>query len=230
MSRAYDLAVESVRWLYDQRIAGTPVLDGATFFPNAGQFADAWPALRDEAIQASASLKRIPRFHDLMPEQAEISANDERDWRLLVLKAYGVAVPENMARCPVLARLIESNPDVLSAALSILAPRKHIPLHRGPFRGITRFYMGLSVPIATDGSPAVVLKIDGIEHRIADGQFLVWDDTFPHEVWNNSDEIRIALLLDVRRHGMPYDMELLSWLLIAGIKMSIKMGSQTWYQ
>jgi aspartate beta-hydroxylase len=158
-----------------------------------------------------------------MPEQTEISANDGRDWRILVLKAYGTILPRNHARCPVLAETVSSVPDVLSAALSFLAPGKHVPEHRGPFRGVIRFYMGLSVPLAADGSPAAVLTIDHREHRVGDGECVLWDDTFPHEVRNRGDRVRIALLLDVRRRGMPIDMALLSRILIAGVGASIRL-------
>lgn len=33
----------------------------------------------------------------------------------------------------------------------------------------------------------------------ADGQALVFDDTYPHEIWNDTDEVRIVLLLQFRR-------------------------------
>ena len=118
---------------------------------------------------------------------------------------------------------VEAAPDVLSATLSFLAPHKHIPQHRGPFRGVLRFYLALSVPTAADGRPGTVLMIDGIEHRIADGECLLWDDTYPHEVWNRSESLRIALLLDVRRRGMPLDMTLLSRLLIGVAGVAVRL-------
>ncbi|MGA7327511.1 MAG: aspartyl/asparaginyl beta-hydroxylase domain-containing protein, partial [Rhodomicrobium sp.] len=120
----------------------------------------------------------MPRFQELMPEQTEISANDGRDWRMFILKAYGIEVSQNMAACPALAGLIRQTPEVISAALSFLAPRKHIPPHYGPFKGILRFHLILSMPTGSDGKPAVVLKIDDAEHRLADGECLLWDDTY----------------------------------------------------
>jgi aspartate beta-hydroxylase len=192
-------------------------------FPEAEHFIAAWPALREEALELAKNLQRVPRFHELMSNQAEISANDNRDWRMFVLKAYGVPFRDNMSKCPVLTGLVESVPDVLTATLSFLAPHKHIPRHRGPFRGVLRFYLGLSVPLAEDARPATVLTIDEAEHRIADGESLLWDDTFPHEVCNRSDSPRIALLLDVRRRGMPLDLTLLSWLLVRGIGAAVRL-------
>ena len=60
------------------------------------KFVADWQAIRDEAI--AVRLEKMPRFHDIMPEQADISANDGLDWRMLILKAYGVAVPENIGK------------------------------------------------------------------------------------------------------------------------------------
>jgi aspartate beta-hydroxylase len=77
--------------------------------------------------------------------------------------------------------------------------------------------------VDTDGRPAAVLSLNDDEHRIGDGEHLLWDDTYPHEVWNNSDEMRVALLLDVRRRHMPMDMRMLSSALIASVGVFARM-------
>ncbi|TAK90092.1 MAG: aspartyl/asparaginyl beta-hydroxylase domain-containing protein [Burkholderiaceae bacterium] len=227
MSLIYDGAAGLVRTLYDKRISGTPVLDARTHFPEVNRFAAGWQDFRDEALQIAADLNSVPRFHEVMPQQYDISANDARDWRMFILKAYGVTVARNVTRCPRLQAAVQSEPDVLSAMFSFLAPGKHIPPHRGPFRGVLRFYLGLSVPLTVDGRPGTVLTIDGIEHRLGDGQWLLWDDTFRHEVRNESDVVRIALLLDIRRRGMPLDMELLSRFLIRMVGAAVWLRRPT---
>jgi aspartate beta-hydroxylase len=127
-----------------------------------------------------------------------------------------------MAACPRLAAIGAAAPRVLSASISFMAPGKHIPAHRGPFRGVVRFYLGLSVPRGADGRPAAVLKVDGQEYRIGDGEWLLWDDTYPHEVLNDSDQVRSVLLLDVWRRDMPLDMELFSRLLIGAVGAGVR--------
>ena len=203
-----------------KRIDAPPVLDAAGDFPNSQRFTAAWRDIRDEALAAHP--ESMPRFHDLMPEQAEISANDNRDWRLFILKAYGVPVPENLARMPVMAGLLGQCPEVISATISFLAPRKHIPRHRGPFRGVMRFHLGLQIPRGANGRPATRMLIDDREYRIADGECLLWDDTFPHEVMNDADAPRIALLLDVWRPNMPLDMELLSRAVLRAVQIGMR--------
>jgi aspartate beta-hydroxylase len=59
-----------------------------------------------------------------------------------------------------------------------------------------------------------MLIIDDKEHRIGNGESLLWDDTYPHEVRNAADEVRVVLLLDVWRREMPADMRLLSMLIV----------------
>ena len=206
----YDHAINAMRAIYDRRIATPSTLDAAHYFPNAERFASALPDIRHEALAVAGRLDNVPRFHDLMPEQAEISANDGRDWRMFLLKAYGVPVEKNLRRCPTIAALLAETPEAVSCVLSFLAPGKHIPRHRGPFRGILRYHLMLSVPCDERGVPACELNVDGVPYLLAEGEGLLWDDTFPHEAWNRSNDVRIALLLDVWRKDMPYDVELLS--------------------
>jgi aspartate beta-hydroxylase len=218
----YERGARIIRAVYRRRIQGPPVMDVGVDFPNAGKFLENWERIRAEAMAVLQRPECVPRFEEIMPEQASISAQDAKAWRVFILKAYGVEVPPNMRRCPALASLLAQAPEVLSATFSLLEPGKHIPRHCGPFRGVLRFHLGLRVPVATDGRPAAILTIDGKEHRIANGECLLWDDTYPHEVRNASGEARVALLFDVWRPRMPVDMQLLSRLIIAVVQIGIK--------
>ncbi len=84
----------------------------------------------------------------------------------------------------------------MTAFFSILAPGKHIPAHRGAYNGVLRFHLGLIVP-----GPAGACRI-----RVADqictwreGESLIFDDSFNHEVWNDTDGWRVVLFVDVAR-------------------------------
>ncbi|WP_442808480.1 aspartyl/asparaginyl beta-hydroxylase domain-containing protein [Trinickia soli] len=222
-NRLYERGARLIRGFYDRRLHEPAVLDVARYFPDAQRFAANWQMLRAEALHVAASVARIPRFHEVMREQADISANDGRDWRMYIMQAYGVRFETNMARCPTLAALVAQSPDVLSASFSLLAPGKHIPPHRGPFRGILRGYLVLSMPRDAQGRPAVTLTVDGQPYRLQEGEFLLWDDTFEHEVNNVSDQTRIVLLLDVRRAGMPIVLRLLTRGIIVLVRCGIRL-------
>ncbi|HEY1710214.1 MAG TPA: aspartyl/asparaginyl beta-hydroxylase domain-containing protein [Rhizomicrobium sp.] len=218
----YDRTADAVRDLYDRRIQEAPVLSERRFFPQAHLFRENWQDIRDEAAGISEGrLAAIPRFHELMEEQKEISANDGRDWRLFILKAYGREWKHNLARCPRTAAILAQCPSVLSASFSFLAPGKHIPEHRGPFRGVVRFHLGLSMPRKADGKLGAVLWVDGEPHYLDDGGTLLWDDTYPHEVLNATDGVRVALLLDVWRANMPADLRALSSLIVGFVRTAM---------
>ena len=223
MSAIYDWSVLALRRIYDRRISSSPVLDSNRLFPDAQRFTANWQQIREEALTVAQDLRNIPRFHEIMSEQTSISANDARDWRMFIMQAYGQPIARNLARCPQLAQLIASSPDVLSASLSFLAPGKQVPAHRGPFRGILRGYLVLSMPKRADGEPAAVLKVDGREYRLNEGEFMLWDDTFEHEVWNDSDQVRTVLLLDIRRRDLPRGLRILSSGIIALVRLNVRV-------
>jgi aspartate beta-hydroxylase len=216
---------DRLRRLYDRRIDTPAILDTGRYFPNAHRFVAAWEALRGEAMAVAAEMPRVPRFHEIMPEQEVISANDGRDWRMYIMKAYGHVSQQNLARCPAMAALLQDCPEVLSATYSFLAPRKHVPEHRGPFRGVMRFHLGLSMPRDADGNLGAILWIDHRPVLLENGQCLLWDDTYPHELLNTTDHVRAVLLLDVWRPEMPADMKALSSVIVGGMRAISAMNA-----
>lgn len=216
---------DGLRWLYDRRIDTPAILDTDRYFPNAHRFGAAWEALRDEAMSVGRQLPLVPRFHEIMPEQESISANDGRDWRMYIMKAYGHVSQENLARCPTMAALLDDCPEVLSATYSFLAPGKHVPEHRGPFRGVMRFHLGLSMPRDAHGKLGAILWIDHQPVLLENGQCLLWDDTYPHELLNTTDQVRAVLLLDVWRPEMPPDMKALSTVIVGGMRAVSAMNA-----
>ncbi|MCG8413146.1 MAG: aspartyl/asparaginyl beta-hydroxylase domain-containing protein [Pseudomonadales bacterium] len=222
MSVAYSIARAGMTKVYNAFVKTPSVLSEEDFFPGAQAFVDNWQTLRKEALSLTNELDSVPRFHDLMPEQYQLSAHGEKEWRMFVLRAYGLDIQENLNKCPKLRELVSANPSIKSASLSFLAPGKQVPTHTGPFRGITRFYMGLEVPADASGKPGVVLTIDDESYRLGNGEALLWDDTYPHSVQNNTDQWRIALLLDVYRAHMPGPLRLFTNAIIGMARFSIK--------
>jgi aspartate beta-hydroxylase len=86
----YQRITDIVRAAYSRRIATPAVLDAASYFPARVAFSGMWETLRAEALTLTEGFSQIPRFHEIMEEQATISDNDGRDWRLFILKAYGI--------------------------------------------------------------------------------------------------------------------------------------------
>ena len=97
---------------------------------------------------------------------------------------------------PSRTRLLETIPGLQSAFFSILAPGFHIREHRGVTKGIIRAHLGLIVPKAAD---QCYMRIGDERFSWEEGRVAVFDDTYRHEVFNNTDEERVVLLLDFDR-------------------------------
>lgn len=222
MSLAYSLVRGGMTRLYNTVLDTPPVLDMQEYFPRAGMFVNEWASIRADALAVAGDLNAVPRFHELMPEQYTLSGHGNREWRMLVLRAYGLDITENQKKCPTLSTLLKNEPLIKSASLSFLAPGKVVPTHTGPFRGITRFYMGVEVPPAEDGEPGVTLKIADRSYRIGNGEAILWDDTYPHSVRNDSERWRIALLMDIYRANMPAPLRVFTDAIIGLARLSIR--------
>ena len=220
MVSVYDAASGVLRQVYDRRVQTPPVLDRRRFFPGHAAFEREWRGIRSECLALMAEMDAIPEFHDLMAEQADLSLHGGRYWRLYVLRAYGADHRANQARCPTLNRLLQADRSVTSAAFSILEGGKHIPAHRGPFRGILRYHLPLVIPPESAGRPSNRLRVDGEHHALREGEGLLWDDTYEHEAWNDSASPRAVLLLDVFRPEMPWALRALTHAIVAGVGLA----------
>jgi ornithine lipid ester-linked acyl 2-hydroxylase len=138
--------------------------------------------------------EQIPNLQDLSPDQAVLTAGQE--WKSLIFHAYGRPVPANCARCPQTAVLLGQIPGMKSAMFSILAPHKHLPAHRGPYKGVLRYHLGLLVPAPTEASG---IRVAGQTRHWAEGRSLVFDDSHAHDAWNGTDAHRVVLFVDVLR-------------------------------
>ena len=203
MSGLYEIAVSGFRGLYGLGIHTPPVLDPAAYFPQARELERNWRRIRREADRLIEARAAIPKLHDLHPDQADISDRDAIAWRFLALRIFGRDQAANQALCPETSKLIRALPGALNAGISILDPGKHIPAHRGPYRGYLRYHLGLIIPKDAQGRNQAVLRIAARRYRWTEGLGILWDDTFEHEAWNHGETPRAILIVDVARSGMP---------------------------
>lgn len=102
---------------------------------------------------------------------------------------------DNCARCPLIARLIESHNAVRTQAgllyVSKLSPGTHLKAHRGPTNVRLRCHLGIRIPDGDSG-----LKVAGETRRWEEGRCIVFDDSLEHEVWNHTQEPRVVLIID----------------------------------
>jgi beta-hydroxylase len=103
-----------------------------------------------------------------------------------------------------------------TAMFSILAPGKHVPPHRGPYKGVLRYHLALLVP--QPRNRCRIRIADQLRH-FEEGKSLLFDDTFVHEVWNESSGHRAVLFVDIVR-PLPWPLSWMNRLAIWAISRS----------
>ena len=153
-----------------------------------------WLTIRKELEGILANHQQFPSLQDIQKEQ--IVLNQDNNWKTYFLFGFGLKAVKNCEACPVTASLLEKIPDMKTAFFSILYPGKHIPAHKGVFKGLIRSHLGLIIP-GKKGD--CLMRIDNQKILWGEGKAVVFDDTYEHEVWNNSNQVRVVLLIDIIR-------------------------------
>jgi beta-hydroxylase len=191
-------AIKKVRGRIDTWIArsslipNTPQLDPA-LMPWTAELAAHWHEIRAEAEALLPKMDKVPPLRSVSPDHRRIAQSDL--WKSFFLWGYGYRLEANISRCPKTAALVEKVPDLNSAFFSILLPGTHIKRHRGPTKALVTCHLGLMVP---EGD-SCRMTLDGEEVGWREGRWLMFDDTYRHEVRHEGDTPRIILLIQVKR-------------------------------
>jgi aspartyl/asparaginyl beta-hydroxylase (cupin superfamily) len=169
--------------------------DVDTVCPALRQLERAYPRIRAEVDALLAQRTAMPCYHEVNKPATEISTATEGNWKVFMLELLGHRPQRNRARCPATCAALQRVPGVLQAFFSVLEPGKSVPLHDGPYVGYLRYHLGVRVP--KDDPP--LIRVAGREYVWKEGEGVMFDDSWPHEVINRSREPRIVLIVDVPR-------------------------------
>jgi len=140
------------------------------------------------------ALRDVPHFRPQVHNIVE-----DGGWNAFYLYTYGGRVHANCRRCPETARLLERASGLGTAGMayfSALTPGAHIEPHYGPTNVRLRCHLGLIVP------EGCRMRVSGEETRWREGEAFLLDDSFDHEVWNESAHTRVVLIVDSWHPGL----------------------------
>jgi aspartyl/asparaginyl beta-hydroxylase (cupin superfamily) len=183
-----------------ERFIGRRSLVGdETFFPVervawVKRIEENWEVILGELEHVLEDQAALPNFQEISKDQVFITDDDR--WKTFFLYGFGFEAKLGVEMCPRTAELMREIPGMSTAMFSILSPRKHILPHRGPYKGVLRYHLGLIVP--KDAEASRIRVGQDIRHWQA-GRSMIFDDTFDHEVWNDTDETRVVLFVDFLR-------------------------------
>jgi aspartyl/asparaginyl beta-hydroxylase (cupin superfamily) len=121
-------------------------------------------------------------------------------WRVLNLKLGDTYSDDALTHFPYLVKLLKRTPEIIACMISVLEPGIRIPLHYGYYKGIMRYMLPTHVPKDREN---VYLCVNGKKYHWTEGEGVLWDDTYAHKVYNNSNETRVLFFMDVIRPIHP---------------------------
>jgi len=184
------------RFIARQSLIPNTALVDTRFFPWIRMIERHWETIRDEAVALRA--QDIPSLGEISKEHGRI-AGDLR-WRSFFFEGYGYRREENCRLAPRTAALLRRIPGLVTASFSVLEAGCRIPRHVGMTKGTLVYHLGLRIPKKRDSCQ---ITIEGENHNHvyswADSESLLFDDTYNHQVFNDTDEDRYILLLQIQR-------------------------------
>jgi tetratricopeptide (TPR) repeat protein len=170
-------------------------------FPWLSRLEAASDTIRDELLVVLREDADETQPYVSHPDGAPINQwaelNHSPRWSVFFLWKDGKRDDAHCARCPKTAALMGEIPMMdldgfaPTVMFSILAPHTHIP----PHSSVTNARLVVHLPLIVPQGCRFRVGNETRDWRYA--KAWVFDDTIDHEAWNDSDEVRVILMIDV---------------------------------
>ncbi len=170
-------------------------------FPELAGLEEQTAAIRDDFTKliAAEAADIVPyiQYSDQVPLRQWEALNHNPDWSAIHLLRNGQRIEANARHCASTMAAVERLPQPRIAGaspnvmFSMLAPRTRIPAHSGVANTRLVCHLPLIVP------PGCGFRVGDSVREWREGEAFVFDDTIEHEAWNDSDTLRVVLILDL---------------------------------
>jgi aspartate beta-hydroxylase len=117
---------------------------------------------------------------------------DRGGWDIRRLASFTTRIPEVCACCPATAALLDRIPGLTgTAGFGVMLPGTHLTAHCGNTKAKVRCHLGIDVPSGCR------LRVGSETREWIQRGWLMFDDSFEHEVWHDGDRTRVVFILDV---------------------------------
>ena len=183
------------------------ILDKEKYFPAYKEFEDKHKIIQEELthlLQDTNCGKDIGFTRDTYGNGGigrDVDEEKNRGWRVYHIKLGNDIIKGTEKYFPNLIETINKYPEIKNVTISILDEKTTIPIHVGYYKGIMRFMLALKVPKQKE---ECYLCINGDKYVWEEGKTILWDDNFPHKVFNKTEEQRVVVYMDIVRPDLSW--------------------------
>ena len=189
------------------------------FIPNYQKDYPQFKVLEDNYETILKECTKLLEFKDQITNLEELGGKKTKGgihavkWKSFMLKSGGY-IDKNCELCPDTTRLLKQVPRIKQAFFSILDPHQHIQTHKGYYYGFMRYHLGIIIPNNNMNNECWIRInedkkdndnydkssiIKGEKYFWRNGKGIIFNDNYLHEAYNESDEVRVVLFIDVVR-------------------------------
>lgn len=160
------------------------------------------PALKPLLQNKQAVLTEYQQLGKHLKSYINEAGNAHTDWQTIFLYGGGSVNEKIKNDFPETLKTLKNIPGIEFSMVmfSVLTPGAHIPSHTGPFNSFLRVHLPLILPADITNC---YLTAGGQTGRWKEDELLIFDDSFAHEVTNNTNQTRVILMLSVWRPEIP---------------------------
>lgn len=118
-------------------------------------------------------------------------------WKKIVIKVWNLYNLRVKNHFPILFNFVQSHPEISSCFITKLLPNSYIKPHCGETNGILRLHLGLKIPSHSGEMCSIKMNTQIKDWEV--GKAFGFVDAQQHEVWNNTNEERYILIIDIIR-------------------------------
>ena len=174
-----------------------------------------WETIRDELLEFARRNDAL-----LEPYIDEGMVSRPKKWRTIGLRFWGRESLRNSAFFPETERIVACIPGLTTVSFNLLEGNSSIKPHQGDTNAIMRCHLGLVVPAPM---PRCGFRVDRDVRSWEEGKFFLFCDAHEHTAWNNTDQPRYVMVIDVFREEFRPRMREICNRVLAGIELSVLM-------
>ena len=184
----------------------------------AQDFLNSTPLIQQEWKNYLKTIGAGQQFDEISKDQ--IKLNLDKKWEVVILYGYSFFNTKELTHFPTLSKLIKKHSSKLTLAMfSTTRPGKTIPQHHGNNYGVNRIQIGIDIADPEN----CFLRVDDKKFFLKEQKMIIFDDTFEHQLENNSNHNRTVLILDFYKQ-LPFFYHLIN------IKMNNEIGKSEYAQ
>lgn len=165
----------------------SPVFFDPAQLPGTKLLEENWPVIKEEieAYYAAHSDRFEPNFTPY--------AYKEKGWRTINLYSYFLKYSRNCEKLPRTDEIVSRIPGMSMCQVAVIDPHTRIKAHFGDTDAIIRSHLGIRVP---GKLPELGLRVRRQRVTWEEGKVFAFCIAHRHYAWNDTDEPRIALVVD----------------------------------